>query len=183
MYSSDVSAGDTILASQYVNLRRDVREANCDTATRYYVVPGVEFQPRQEGYTYDKGTTLYYGLNHHNETDGTMTFFCGVHLPHGAIVTSLKSYLHRSADDVTVNIQLTKLNPTDGSVSYMANTTINDLSGTGFVSGEDTTISDATIDNQNYSYFLGNVYQQPLGAATLSLLMVVITYTVSNMLP
>jgi len=72
-----------------------------------------------------------------------MEVVCQVILPHGAVVTSVKATGNAAAE--SANFWLTSIKLSDKSVIDMATAKINST---------DTSISSATIDNQNYAYYM-----------------------------
>lgn len=76
-----------------------------------------------------------------NDSGGDQAVFAQVNLPNGAVVTSVVVY----GDDVTTNWALTRADVSAGSSDTMATAACNTA---------DTSITNATIDNSEYGYFL-----------------------------
>lgn len=178
MNSSDVNTGDDILASEYNDLRQDVRESNCDTTTRYLCIGGGAFKPRQtsEGANYDltNGRIAVSAVNN-------VMMYAGVNLPHGAIVTSFKVYWYRDVELAVGTCYLSLNSLTSSGYNNMAEANSNSFAG--YHSVEDTTISSATIDNTAYIYFIELLLSPNTDADSVYCLGVVITYTIAKSLP
>jgi hypothetical protein len=95
-----------------------------------------------------------------------------IHLPHGAVVTGLYCYWTASLTVRTVDLERSEVDSTSVD-STMATAT----AGNNVANGSDTSISDPTIDNQNYKYYL---YAHHNGGGGQVLRGVVISYTVDK---
>lgn len=108
--------------------------------TSYLTIPGVQFAVGTESDQFGRNSSGY------NEADAnTVDFFAGVQLPHLAIVTSVVVYGA----------------PTDGSETWELKRTLTNakvsttvMAGPTALGTADSSISSATIDNSNYSYWL-----------------------------
>ena len=98
-----------------------------------------------------------------------------VHLPHGAVVTDLQMTVYDNDGSVTGEVGLYRVS--NGSSGVMATCQSNDVAG--IVTYNDPTVSNATIDNSNYSYGLRIIGNQN-GGTNLRFYNVVITYTVTK---
>jgi hypothetical protein len=150
--SSDVSAGDDILASHYNNLRSDVRDADIDTATRYLSIPPAAFIPEDLPNVNQQLIASFGGELVNPRLDfGATEHHAPVLLPHGAIVTELRyEYFHTDAA-ATSTITLRKIT-TGTPVTLVTMATVSSVNGQS--SGTDSSISSATIDNENSYYSL-----------------------------
>jgi hypothetical protein len=112
--------------------------------TSYLSIPHAAFHslnsPESGSDEYNYGTTLY-GYIAVTDTGPEVTFIAPVQLPHGATVTGYDCYDFDDAGTGT----LYRAAFSDASTTSMA------VSGCG--GSMDTTISSATIDNQNYYYY------------------------------
>ena len=138
--------------------------------THHFVVGGEAFGPRDDTATYSKGL----GLGGAYLKSGSGGLVAPVHLPHGAVVTSVKAYFY---DNLVSDISLTLDRHDLAFPIYerMAAVTLSGISANGNVT--DSTISRATISNQNYSYLVTAFSNGWNG--DLRIIGVVITYTVS----
>lgn len=103
--------------------------------TYYWSAPGNAFLPTTE-------TNQYTRTDAGIETDaGAIEYFCPVSLPHGAVVTKVIVWGIDNAD----TWQMRRLQGATANEDQMANATFNN---------EDATINFATIDNENWSYFI-----------------------------
>lgn len=104
------------------------------TKTRYLAINGSAFIV----YDSTKDTSLYDNKRVYNNTGSTQAFHCPINLPHGAIVTAVIFY----GDDAGESWQLYRNDHVGGETSM----------ATDDYGSEDTSITNPTIDNQNYSY-------------------------------
>jgi len=109
--------------------------------TSYYSVSATEFQTTFPDIDdIERADVTGYGEDYINVTAGTRYFSVGIHLPHGAVVTSCIVY----GSDGTDTWELTGTLNTDSNEQIgIANSTM----GTA-----DSTITNATINNNNYHY-------------------------------
>ena len=101
--------------------------------TTYVNIPPAAFQGQSDltGYTLQQGIIQ-------NTNGNNQSFYACVQIPNGAVVTGAVVY----GDDTSVTWTLSRITSA-GSFSGLATTTINT---------EDTSISNATVDNSTYSY-------------------------------
>ena len=103
------------------------------------------FVPASEGYAWFRNNT---SLNN-RASDSQQLFYGSVQLPHGKTVSKLDLYGYRTDVDSTLAIELRRNNRANTSV-LMATCTSNWTDGWGTIA--DSSITSATIDNDNYSY-------------------------------
>lgn len=110
--------------------------------TSYYSIAGTKFKTRNPSVdqpVYEHLTGIVQASTDNHE------LMAAVELPHGAVVTGVIVYGDAAAaSGITMNLIRTTLS-TGVAATTMASSAVNT---------EDTTISEATIDNQTYSYFL-----------------------------
>jgi hypothetical protein len=232
--SSDVSAGDTILASQYVNLRADVLNTstghthngtdskviandaitgamlNADVVddstleqtgttlnikdggigasklgtgatfnsavTRYYTVCPSDFVPDNDTRQFLITALLAAGV-----VGQTVVLYANIHLPQGAIMTSVKAYWYRDDASSSGTIALDRVTLSNDNSTEIASVDSNSTAGNHTV--EDTTIPYATIDNANYMYNLELIIIANDNVYDCYLKGIVITYTITSPLP
>jgi hypothetical protein len=144
--STDVIAGADTLASDYNTLRAEVIGALVPTGTtRYYAISPASVVPSIETYTWEINQS-----SAKSGDTGTVAFYCGVNLPHSAIITSFKVNWFRNDAAASGQADLRRGDPSDGSQIIMASADSD--SSAGFHSVTDSSISSATIDNENYTY-------------------------------
>jgi len=115
------------------------------SGVRYYVVSPGDYVP------YGKTSAWEIPANNSYVTNGSYGQ-AGVHLPHGAVVSSVKMYAYKTNTIDNADIYLDRNTLSDGTGSLMSS--IETGTETGYFSLEDTTISNATIDNSLYAYSL-----------------------------
>ena len=103
--------------------------------TKYYSKSGLAFQPDDETKQYTMHAAGIY-----SDAGGDFNVWTSIELPHGAVVTSVKVMGSESTKTWAMS-----RNDMDNSATSMATANINTA---------DTSISNATIDNENYSYSL-----------------------------
>lgn len=103
------------------------------------------------------------------------TFFAGVNLPNGAVVTSVKAYWRRASASATGYCRLERDTFNSSVGSTMAS--VNSDSSSGDHSVEDTSISNATIDNTTYMYQMILTMDADSDVYEVGLYAVKITYT------
>lgn len=107
--------------------------------TNYWSCPGMAFKGGTDGTSWEFNSNPY---EFRNDTGGQDIYYAKINIPHKAVITGAIVY----ASDTGNSWELDRVSNSNGSsYSVMATTT----NGT-----EDTTISNATIDNQNYNYIL-----------------------------
>jgi len=136
-----------------------------NVVTRHFAVSLV-------GSTYNTGIRL---LGSGIIFEATGTAYCPVNLPQGAIVTNLYSYAHHVNDNDIV-VALYRIGKTSGTGSEMAQNT---HTATGALN--DSSISDATVDNENYSYHVRCYRANHVDIA--SIFGIIITYTITEPKP
>ena len=94
------------------------------------------------------GTSLQ---NH--EISGNATFYAGVQLPHGATVTNLTSYYTDLVLD-TIYCVLYRYNYTDGGIAGWTMASVSSIGEAGTSFNYDDSIDFATVDNDQYTYYL-----------------------------
>ncbi len=153
-----ITPGDDILASDFA-------------ATRYYTISGPDFLP-------EFNTSVWYNNNSvlFCNDAGSLTAYAIAHLPHGAIVTSIKAYWFRDVAAASGVLQLKRQTVGTGATDTMANADSNSFAGNHSV--EDTSISNATIDNTAYNYFMYLLLNPDAASGDVYLRTVVITYTI-----
>lgn len=149
-----------------------------DPMTRYYTVPPAEWYQASDELTLS-GSAMYVA----KRNTGNILVRVGIHLPHGATVTSISAWATDwNGDDLTVRLIRRGYLPSDTG-GTMASFTTSGNGGSAF-EYQDTTISAPVVDNQNYGYFLEADYP---GAASIlnevGLFAVRITYTTTSPLP
>ena len=175
--SSDVNAGDDILAADYNLLRQDVREANCDTQTRYYVISPADFAPRNMGGEWNIRPEYLKGAC----SPAISYYTAGVHLPHGAVITSFKVYWFR--DDGAASGDADLFRNELGNANEVTMASADSDVATGYHSVEDTTINNATIDNSGYTYDVEITFNPNDSDDDVWIEGIVITYTIVKSLP
>ncbi len=174
--SSDVTAGDDILDSDHNDLREDLRDQDCDIQTRYYAVSPYDFHPWREDQLWE---IISGQINpHHATTAGT--YIAGVHLPHGAIVTSFKVFWDRDDAAASGVISLLLTNNVGGG-GILA--TADSDASSGFHTVEDTSINNATIDNSINSYGIEMTLDPNNLATEIRFMGAIIKYTIVKGLP
>lgn len=192
--ASDVSAGDDILASHQNLIIDDIEQHTHDgtdttavtklnnsvafvsAVTRYYALSPGDFTASI--HTYDWAINATQLLN--NTILTAQTFIAGVHLPHGAIVTSFKVYWFRDDAAASGSATLRRADFVTSS-SVMANANSDSSAGTHSV--EDTSITNATIDNNTYTYSFDITLDPNDNALDVYFTGAVITYTILAPLP
>ncbi len=118
----------------------DVRETNVVTSnltgTLYWSATGASFHEDDSAETFARNNAIF------DATDGTSGQQMAVHLPHGAVVTGVIVYGSSASSTWLLS----------RSVISSGSSTVTMASGNH--NTEDTTISNATIDNSLYAYWL-----------------------------
>ena len=96
-------------------------------------------------------------------------------MPHGAIVTSVKSYGYIQENDIKVRLRRSELDGTNA-----ADMSDHTHSSTGSL--EDTSISNATISLSTHKYWV-EAYRAAFGSLPNNLRSVLITYTITEPKP
>ena len=108
-------------------------------------------------------------------------YSASMNLPQGAIVTGVKLYYYLDDDSDDCNFDLYRNTLASATIDTMA--TGNGTGTAGYDSVEDTTITNATIDNSTYSYRMALECNPSIFSNRTSFLGVVVTYTVTVPLP
>jgi hypothetical protein len=156
-------------------LENDV--AFLSAVTRYYTIVPADFTS-----ILDTGDWQISVDNIGNRTIITAGVYrSGIHLPHGAIVTSVNMYGYSNHASASIVTDLKRTDFATRTTSDMATCTI---SGTpGETNNEDTSISNATIDNSAYGYQLEATVDPGAAVGDALLRFVIITFTVAAPLP
>lgn len=158
-----VAPGDIILASHHAGIR-------------YYSLNASDFI----SYIDTQDWEILPANLKNRATFNTQIFMAGVHLPHGAIVTNLKAWWYRD-DALSTGSCGLKRSDDQENADDMADAGATGTSG--FVVVNDSSISNATIDNNTYSYLV-RVQLNPNNAVTdIRFIGAVIEYTVAVPLP
>ena len=112
--------------------------------TGYASIPAAAFRPKEDGYDFTNA-----GNQLTNNDDASDNYYAAVQLPHGATVTRMTFYW-RDESSANGQAQLTRDTMTGFSLMAQAFTS----GDTGYGSSSATSISDATIDNSQYAYYL-----------------------------
>jgi hypothetical protein len=149
-----------------------------NATTRYYSIPGCAWQPLWSTYDYWSGESYTYST-----TAGTTTWYAPVNLPHGAVITQLTAWIwdtHDGAWDEQVEVLLMRDDHESYTPDIMALVKSSGNSE-GYIPYTDSSIDHATVDNQNYQYYLRGYLRS--GDSTHQLSSVRITYTITEPLP
>jgi len=213
--SANVNAGDTILATQYNNLRTDVLAGHDhitagegaalgtgavsgdiiadegigadklgdgatfkNTQERIFTITPSDMICNDEAGPYD------IGANPHSLRNGdtsSISYYAGVHLPHAAIVTSIRVYWYRDDALASGDALLARHDFSGGTPDTMGDADSD--ATTGYHSVIDSSIDNATIDNTSYTYFLRLILDPNDNADDVAFMGAVIRYTVQKPLP
>ena len=190
LHSSDVNAGDDILATHNNNLIDDIQDHThdgTDTAkvdftanpeTRYYGIYPPDFvcEPYNNCFLDDNGTHL----RTISDTD-PLTGYASVHLPHGATITSFKVYWYR--DDAAATGAAYFNRCSISGITGVANAEAHSNATTGYHSVEDTTITFPIVDSQLYKYYILSTLDPNNSHDDVRFVGAVITYTIVEPLP
>lgn len=142
------------------------------TTTRYYTIPGSAWQPKDSTYTFYKA-----GVYTYTTTPGTTEWYAPVNLPHRAVITQFMAWAY---DNTGQNISVYLFSQSGGSGNPMALITSNS-SWPSYAGYTDNSIDYATVDNQNYAYYVYGILRS--GDDNHRLSQVRITYTITEPLP
>jgi len=146
--------------------------------TRYWSVAGAHFIADDEENTYRKQLGYI-------DTIGSDTLYAPVHLPHGAVVSSVAIDFidNESSDELYVRLYRYRR----GNEGSLSNGLMSTIATTGnesnWRSDLDTDIELATINNRQYTYGLVLAYSSAIESQDLRLGHVMIEYTINNPLP
>ena len=142
---TDPAAAQDAATKNYV----DGKVSFIKESTGYWSAPGIQFVAKEDGSDnlYVRGDTnatlaeVGTGLGSISATTD-VRFFCGVNIPHGAVVTG--AIVNGSdATETWYLYRIDRTNPATSSIMAQAN-----------IGTEDVTITNPTIDNSAYAYFL-----------------------------
>lgn len=145
--------------------------------SRTWSSSAVDYMPSSESYNYTKDLIRDYITS----TSSNAHFTMPAHLPDGSIVTKLTFYYYDNEVDGTkdCNLQLLRMSRSNVARTTMASVFTSGASAS-YESGEDTTITSGTIDNDQYGYTLMATLDNSL---SLQFHGAEIEYTVANPLP
>lgn len=143
--------------------------------TRYYSVSPYDF------IGLDETQFDYYDSEIKSQGISAVSGGAPVHLPNGATVTSFKVYWFRDDAAAAGTARLARNLATTGVSGEMAAADTNATTGNHSV--EDTSIANATIDNTSYSYCIPISMDANDNYDDVKIRAVVITYTVTELLP
>jgi len=162
-----IAAGDEILASHF-------------TGTRYYSLGFGDFV--LQSHTTDWNNNVA-GWAYIRSSSATLpiTIVAGVHLPHGATITSFKVYWFRDDASASGTANLSRVQVNTGQYTEMA--AADSDSSAGSHSVEDTTIGNPVVNNNSYRYIVVVTIDPNDNSLDVNLAGVLITYTVASPLP
>jgi hypothetical protein len=154
---------------------------NVPTTTRYYTVPGNSFNlettTTQEIF---RGESSVWAIDSYED----FTFYAPVQLPDGAVVTEVLAQIWdaNSVWDITVELRRFSTNATsNAATNLMASVSSTGSIYASFRTFNTTSISNATINTQNYSYILKAEWYNDLGDDQMRLGNVRIKYTIDEL--
>lgn len=150
-----------------------------DTETRYYSINPTAFHSHDGATEDDK----YANGSMVRNNDGAFAlryFVADVNLPHGATITSFKYNYFRDDAASSLEVDLRRASSV-GAIDILAS--IVATGTTGDDSEEDTTISNAVVDNNNYTYHVWVTIDTNNNVLDVYLYNVIITYTLTQPLP
>ena len=106
---------------------------------------------------------------------GSGALVAPVHLPHGALVTSVKAYYYDIAATANIILRLYDLDMATGGYNLLSSAA--SPGNSGYVNTTDLTIGNATVDNVNRGYLVQATSVS--WSSDLKIMGVVITYTVN----
>lgn len=149
------------------------------TTTRYYALSPADFVPSADTTLYflDASGDPYVGPN---STTVQQIWVAPVHLPQGAVVTSVSAWWFRDDALATGTARLQRVTSV-GAVAEMANVDSDSSSGNHTVT--DSSILNATIDNGTYSYRFRLAIDPNNSGVDCKLFGMTISYTITAPLP
>ncbi len=148
-------------------------EVTMKKVVRYYSIPACAFSPSSGNYNVTRRDNWL-----STNTAGYTNWYAPVNLPDGAVVTELSCRLADS--DASNNVTVTLYSCSNvGSVVYMGDCST--TGSTGLQTITDVSISNATIDNENYPYFVALILSS--GTSQHEILRVRIKYEITKPLP
>lgn len=104
-----------------------------------------------------------------------------VNLPDGATVTALDFFINMATGVGTADVDLQRIDPTDGTIVTMATAAYS--SGTGDITLTDSSITSPVIDNENFSYLLSaSMNDGGVGGVEILVRSARVTYTTNQVL-
>jgi hypothetical protein len=163
-----IVAGESILATDF-------------TGTRYLAIGPSNFQSINNSENFSVGTGQE--LTNTETPADSMVLSTNVNLPHGATVTSLKIFWFRDFAGASGNALLRRLDFTGsgGTPDNLAQADSDSSAGAHTV--EDTTISNAVIDNTAFYYHLVIALNTGVAITDVSFRGAIITFTITNPKP
>jgi hypothetical protein len=146
--------------------------------TRYLIVSPSAFVPSIDTNSYQRDSSD--GLLQNRTLGINYRYFADVNLPHNATVTNLTLYYSRFNGSQSIGIDLRRVSLSTASGSSMADVT---GTNTGYSNQTDSSITNPTIDNNNYSYYLRVDMTTATNLLYCLLYGAKITYTVTEPLP
>jgi hypothetical protein len=147
-----------------------------DSVTEYLAVPAAafitEFGTTSEDRTSEDGI-----LRNVDAGFSTRVFLAPINLPHGAVVTNVRVYFDNNDAAVSMYMNCKRLDSVGGESALSLASTPADGAGPYL---DDNTISNATINNQSYSYFMEVTIDVNDNTNDNIFYMAVITYTVAR---
>jgi hypothetical protein len=153
--------------------------------TRHLSIPGVGFTPVDHANYSSVKDGHGIAIQNDGSLFDSMTAGAMVNLPDGAVVTRVRANVTDDDDDDSKNINVfllrKGLNGSVGSESIMSSVSSSTKGNNILLST--TSISNATIDNDNFSYYIEVTTSAAGSAGTWKLYTVIIDYTVTTPLP
>jgi len=140
------------------------------------VIPGANFEPENTDTEETKVITAAAALELADKAEDTPSFYAGIQLPNGATVTGLTLNFYDNCADDTVSAQLRRgivSTATDDAMTSLVYS--DDQSGPG--SNSTTDVNYATVDNDNYSYYIYAEFSDDDLGSDLRLVSVEVAYT------
>jgi hypothetical protein len=157
-----------------VNIAGDI---SLSATTRYFSIAGNTFTPATHAVSYIALGSYVYGI----DAAEPVFFQAPVHLPHGAVITSLQVNALDDSAAENIDVDLDRVSESGASselastVSAGANASVQTIT--------DNTIVTGTVDNNLYAYSVSASWTVPATASEIRLYRVQITYTVTSPLP
>jgi hypothetical protein len=153
---------------------------NIPTTTKYYTIPGNSFNlettKTQEIFRSERAV---WAIDSYQD----FTFYAPVQLPDGAVITEVLAQIwdENSVWDMTIELRRVSTYSTNSSTSLMATVASSSSVYASFRTFTSTSISNATVDNGNYSYILKAEWYNDLGDDQMRLGNVRIKYTIDEL--
>ncbi len=152
------------------------------TTTRYYSMPAAAFNVGYVNNTTFVSNIFGDYIINGNTSYMNAGYFAPVNLPDGAIVTDFKMYYYKEDAAATITAELDRVDPSTGGIVGMALVVGSSTSGFS-ASVSDSTISNATIDNSAYCYYVEADLDNNNSVQDVKFVGVRITYTIASPLP